>query len=355
MSVKLDNVLVALRSIKDPMTQKDITQGGSVKDLKIEGSKVSLKVTVTRASHAIETEIKDALKKVAGAETVELKLDSRNLPHAQSGVEGNQIPGVKNVIAVSSGKGGVGKSTVSSNLAAALVKIGYKVGLLDTDVYGPNIPTMLGVRQPPMARQDEARGEILIPLEAHGLQLMSMGFLVKGDQPMVWRGPMLHSVVSQFLFKVDWQELDYLIVDMPPGTGDVQLSLTQLVSLSGAVLVTTPQEVSQQDVRKAILMFEKVNVPILGIVENMSYFVCDQCEKRHTIFGEGGGQALAEKYRTHLLSQIPLASAVRESGDHGTPIVLHDPNSIQAKEFMSLARKVTELVSASAKIEVDQF
>lgn len=263
--------------------------------------------------------------------------------HSQAGasVSKNGIPGVRHIIAVSSGKGGVGKSTVSANLAVALQLLGHKVGLLDTDVYGPNIPLMMGVNEPPQGRNDETRGELLVPPQAHGVKVMSMGFLVKGDQPVVWRGPMLHSVVSQFLQKVDWGQLDYLVVDMPPGTGDVQLSMTQLVSVSGAVVVTTPQEVALQDVRKAILMFEKVGVPILGIVENMSYFIAPDTGNRYDIFGSGGGQKLAEKFKTKLLAQMPLNPAVRIAGDSGAPVVISKQGQAESQIWLELAKSVS--------------
>lgn len=265
------------------------------------------------------------------------------------------IPGVKNIIAVSSGKGGVGKSTVSTNLAMALKQAGFSVGLLDTDVYGPNIPTMMGVHETPQARQDEGRGEVLVPPVAHGVKLMSMGFLIKGDQPVVWRGPMLHSIVAQFIQKVDWGTLDYLVVDMPPGTGDVQLSLTQMVALAGAVLVTTPQEVAAQDVRKALLMFEKVGVPILGIVENMSFFVAPDTGKRYNIFGEGAGVALAEKYHTKLLAQIPLHSGIREAGDSGTPAAQRLKDSDEGRQWSELAKAVvTEVERGAQKVNALQ-
>jgi ATP-binding protein involved in chromosome partitioning len=272
-----------------------------------------------------------------------------------------RIPGVRRIIAVSSGKGGVGKSTVSSNLAAALASLGNKVGLLDADIYGPNQPTMMGVvAHEMMGRQDPDRGELIVPPEAHGLKVMSMGFLTKGDQPTVWRGPMLHSIVHQFLLKVDWGQLDYLVIDLPPGTGDVQISLTQAVPLDGAVMVTTPQEVAAQDVRKAILMFEKVGVPIVGIVENMSYFVAPDTGKRYNIFGEGAGQAIAEKFRTELLAQIPLEPTVREAGDSGTPVVLAQKNSAIAQSWMDLARTVeSKLVAmggtAETPIQIGEF
>jgi ATP-binding protein involved in chromosome partitioning len=251
------------------------------------------------------------------------------------------VEGIKNIVAVSSGKGGVGKTTVAVNLAAALAARGLKVGLLDTDVYGPNVPLMVGVDEQP--RVD---GQKILPIEAHGLKVMSMGFLSPGDRPVVWRGPMLHGVVRQFLSDVVWGELDYLIVDMPPGTGDVQLSLAQLVPVQGAVVVTTPQEVAAADVRKAINMFEQVGVPLVGVVENMSYFVCDGCEARHEIFGHGAGDALVAQFKTELLGRIPIASRVRESGDAGTPIVLADPGSEAGLAFAAVADAVARRIGS---------
>lgn len=345
MATTLDAVMVALRTVKDPEKGRDILSMNMVKDLKVEGDLVSLKVVVRspvrKVRDELERAVREALVTKAGATRVEIRMDV-DADKARVSPDKQGVPGVKHIIAVSSGKGGVGKSTVSANLAIALAKTGAAVGLLDSDVYGPNIPTMMGVNDAPQARMDDARGELIIPLEAHGVKVMSMGFLTRGDQPLVWRGPMLHSVVSQFLLKVDWGKLDYLVIDMPPGTGDVQLSLTQIAPVSGAVLVTTPQEVSLQDVRKAILMFEKVGVPILGIVENMSYFVCDSCDKKHHIFGSGGGQLLADKYHTTLLGQLPLSPIVREAGDTGTPVVIRNPESVQAKAFVELARTVGE-------------
>lgn len=275
-------------------------------------------------------------------------------PNANSKPVRAGIPGVKNIIAVSSGKGGVGKSTVSTNLALALQQQGFAVGLLDTDVYGPNIPTMMGVHETPQARQEEGRGEVLVPVMAHGVKLMSMGFLIKGDQPVVWRGPMLHSIVAQFIQKVDWGTLDFLVVDMPPGTGDVQLSLTQMVALAGAVLVTTPQEVAAQDVRKALLMFEKVGVPILGIVENMSYFIAPDTGTRYDIFGSGAGEALAEKYKTTLLAKIPLHSAIREAGDAGMPASLRLKDSAEGQQWAELAKRVVAEVQ-KGEVRVNAF
>jgi ATP-binding protein involved in chromosome partitioning len=254
------------------------------------------------------------------------------------------VPGVKNIIAVSSGKGGVGKSTVAVNLAMALAQVGYKVGLLDTDVYGPNVPIMVGVNEEP-----KTSGQKLLPHEAYKVKVMSIGFFNRGDRPVVWRGPMLHKAVGQFLYDVEWGELDYLIIDMPPGTGDVQLSLAQLVPVQGAVLVTTPQEVAMADVRKAFNMFEQVHIPVLGIVENMSYFICPNCSERHAIFGAGGGGELASLFKTTLLGQIPLASNVREAGDIGVPIVVGAPNSPHAAVFREIAKNVVAQVEAAAK------
>jgi ATP-binding protein involved in chromosome partitioning len=245
------------------------------------------------------------------------------------------VPGVRDIVAVSSGKGGVGKSTVAVNLAVALAQNGERVGLLDTDVYGPNVPIMVGVNAEP-----SVRGQRLIPHDAYSVKVMSLGFLNRGDKPVVWRGPMLHTAVRQFLYDVDWGNLDYLIVDMPPGTGDAQLSLAQLVPVQGAVLVTTPQEVAMADVRKAFHMFEQVHIPVIGIVENMSYFVCSECSTKHHIFGSGGGAELARRFNTTLLGEIPMSTAVREGGDTGVPIVVSAPDSPQGQAFKKIASNV---------------
>ncbi|MBC7691684.1 MAG: Mrp/NBP35 family ATP-binding protein [Methylotenera sp.] len=263
------------------------------------------------------------------------------------------IPGVHHIIAISSGKGGVGKSTVAVNLAAALALEGLQVGLMDTDVYGPNVPTMLGVTEQPTLEKDPVRGELLIPPVSRGVKVMSMGFLVSPDQAMIWRGPQLHSVVNQFCHQVKWGVLDFLIIDMPPGTGDVQLSLAQAVPVRAAILVSTPQEVSTQDVRKAHQMFEKVKIPVMGFVENMSYFKCDQCEKQHFLFGEGGGKLLARKFGKELMLQIPIVQKIREGGDEGRPIVIREPGSESAKLFRELARRVIEQADAFEKEGID--
>src|SRR5450432_4087905 len=242
------------------------------------------------------------------------------------------IAGVKNLIAVGSGKGGVGKTTVAVNLAIALARLGYKTGLLDADVYGPNVPLMMGTNQTP-----SAHGERIQPLENYGVKLMSMGFLNPGDKPLVWRGPMLHSVIQQFLRGVDWGELDYLVIDLPPGTGDVQLSLVQSAPITGAVIVTTPSDVALEDARKAVRMFEQVRVPILGIVENMSFLLCPHCQERIDVFSHGGGRTTAAEMNVHFLGELPMDPAVRVGGDTGQPIVLRKG---EGEPFLELARNV---------------
>ena len=350
-NVTSDAVLNALRTVQDPDLKRDLVSLDMIKDLEVRGDVVSVRVVLTTPAcpmkAKIEADVRAAILSVAGVSKAEIKMDAQ-VKRGGAVAGGNAIPGVSHVIAVSSGKGGVGKSTVAVNLAVALARTGARVGLMDADVYGPNVPTMMGVTEGPKLEQHPEKGEMFVPPVAHGIKVMSMGFLIQGDQPLAWRGPMLHNVVSQFCHKVSWGELDYLVVDMPPGTGDVQLSLAQLVPVTGAVVVSTPQEVSMQDVRKAINMFEKVRIPLLGIVENMSYFRCDGCEKKHTLFGEGGGQILAKKFRTELLAQLPIVSQVREGGDEGRPITLRDPSNEVSLLFKELAGKVAAQVSILA-------
>lgn len=264
-------------------------------------------------------------------------------PQTSQGKE-SIIPDVKYVIAVSSGKGGVGKSTVSVNLAVAMALTGAKVGLLDADIYGPNIPMMMGVTKPP-----EQRDGKITPAESHGVKLISMGFFVPEETAVVWRGPMVHTAIQQLFRDVLWGELDYLIIDLPPGTGDAQLTLTQLVPLTGAVTVTTPQEVALHDVRKGMMMFQKVNVPLLGIVENMSYFLCGHCGERTEIFSHGGGERAAAKLGVPFLGRIPIDPAIRDGGDSGMPIVIADPASPQSAAFRDIAQKIIAEVSAFGK------
>jgi ATP-binding protein involved in chromosome partitioning len=255
------------------------------------------------------------------------------------------IPGVRNIIAVGSGKGGVGKTTVSVNLAIALARLGYKTGLMDADVYGPNVPLMMGVNQPP-----GAVGERIQPLQNYGVKLMSMGFLSPGDKPLVWRGPMLHSVVQQFLRGVDWGELDYLVIDLPPGTGDVQLSLIQTAPVTGAVIVTTPSDVALEDARKAVRMFKEVKVPILGMVENMSFLTCPHCDERIDVFSTGGGRRTAEAMGVIFLGALPLDPHVRIGGDTGKPIATFGPDDKRAKGYYEIAQTVMKLAGEAASV-----
>lgn len=342
------SVLDALSNITDPDLRKDIVSLGFVKDLKIDGGNVSFRLVLTTPAcpvkEAFETEAKSLVGAIAGVENVQVTMDSE-VPQGR-GLTGNMtLPSVKNIIAVSSGKGGVGKSTVAVNLAVSLALDGAKVGLMDADVYGPNVPLMLGVG----IDQPKVFNNKIIPIEAHGVKMISMAVLAPADKPMILRGPMLHGVVRQFLTDVNWGELDYLIVDMPPGTGDVQLSLAQLVPVQGAVLVTTPQSVSLADVLRAMKMFETVAVPVLGVIENMSYFVPpDMPEKRYDIFGNGGGKRFAEENRAKFLGEVPLGIEVREAGDKGTPVVIANPDSPQAKAFRTVAEEVARQVSIEA-------
>lgn len=342
------SVLDALSLIIDPDLRKDIVSLGFVKDLKIEGGDVSFRIVLTTPAcpvkESFEAEARKLVGAVPGVANVSVTMDAQ-VPQGRGIANNVAVPGVKNIIAVSSGKGGVGKSTVAVNLAVSLALDGAKVGLMDADVYGPNVPLMLGVGH----RQPEVQGQKLKPLDAHGVKVISMALLVPPDKPMILRGPMLHGVVRQFLTDVNWGELDYLIVDMPPGTGDVQLSLAQLVPVQGAVLVTTPQAVSLSDVRRALAMFETVSVPVLGVIENMSYFVPpDMPEKRYNIFGEGGGRKFAEQHNVPFLGEVPLGLEVREGGDRGVPVVISNPESPQAKAFRQTAEEVARYVSIEA-------
>jgi ATP-binding protein involved in chromosome partitioning len=341
------DVYGALTQVQDPDLHKDIVRLGFVKDLKIEGGAVSFRIVLTTPAcpvkELLEGQARDVVSQLPGVTSVHVTMDAE-VPKGRGFGEKLQIPGVRNIVAVSSGKGGVGKSTVAVNLAVSLAQDGALVGLMDADVYGPNVPQMLGVGH----LQPQVNVNKLVPLEAHGIRLMSMAVLKPGDEPMIVRGPILHSLVRQFLQDVLWGELDYLIVDMPPGTGDVQLSLAQLVPVQGAVLVTTPQEVALADVRRALRMFETVNVPVLGVVENMSYFIAPDTGTRYNIFGEGGGQRLAADYSVPFLGAVPLGMEVREGGDKGVPVVVSDPASPQAQAFRHVAEEVARQVSIEA-------
>ncbi len=353
-TLSTEQVVQALRTVNDPDLKQDLVSLGMIRDLEVAGGRVSFRVVLTTPACPMKKQMEDECRQkvsaLPGVSEVKIKMDAevRRAGGATGGAAGagsQPIEGVQHIIAVSSGKGGVGKSTVAVNLAVSLALEGARVGIMDADIYGPNLPTMLGVTEDPVLEQHPRRGELFVPPTAHGLKVMSMGFLVKEDQPMAWRGPMLHSVVSQFCHKVNWGELDYLVVDMPPGTGDVQLSLSQVVPVTGTVMVTTPQEVSMQDVRKALVMFEKVRIPLLGIVENMSYFEVPGTSERHYLFGQDGGKALAARYRTDLLAQLPIVQKVREGGDSGRPVVVSDPTSPIAQQFRQLAQAVARQVS----------
>jgi ATP-binding protein involved in chromosome partitioning len=320
---------------------------GFIKDLKIAGGAVSFRVVLTTPACPVREQLQEQSRAVVaalpGVESVSVTMDAE-VPKGRGIGEKLIVEGVRNIVAVSSGKGGVGKSTVAVNLAVSLARDGARVGLMDADVYGPNVPLMLGVAD----MRPAINVNKLVPLEAHGIRLMSMAVLKPGDEPMIVRGPILHGLVRQFLQDVEWGELDYLIVDMPPGTGDVQLSLAQLVPVQGAVLVTTPQEVALADVRRALRMFEAVNVPVLGVVENMSYFIAPDTGTRYNIFGEGGGQRLSDEYGVPFLGAVPLGMKVREGGDSGVPVVVSDPDSPQAEAFRHVAEEVARQVSIEA-------
>jgi ATP-binding protein involved in chromosome partitioning len=340
-------VLDSLRQIIDPDLRKDIVTLGFIKDLRIDAGDVSFRIVLTTPAcpvkEQMESQANDIVRSLDGVNAVNITMDAE-VPQGRGIANNVAVPGVKNIIAVSSGKGGVGKSTVAVNLAVALAQNGAKVGLMDADVYGPNVPIMLGAA----GTEPKVFNNQLVPAEAHGIRMISMALLVPRDKPMILRGPMLHGVVRQFLSDVNWGELDYLIVDMPPGTGDVQLSLAQLVPVQGAVLVTTPQEVSLSDVRRAVKMFEQVNVPVLGVIENMSYFIAPDTGNKYEIFGKGGGQKLADEYGLNLLGEVPLGMEVREGGDTGVPVVISAPDSPQSAAFRHVAEEVARQVSIEA-------
>jgi ATP-binding protein involved in chromosome partitioning len=337
-----DEVLEALKAVQDPDLHRDIVSLGFVKQLTIEGGKVAFDLELTTPACPVKDQLKAECEQVVGAlpgvQDVAVKLSAQVRSPRPAG---SVMPGVKNVIAVASGKGGVGKSTVAANLALSLLAEGASVGLLDADIYGPSTPTMFGST----ARPQPAGENRIHPVFAQGLKIMSIGFLVDADQPMVWRGPMVHGALTQFLEQVEWGELDYVIVDMPPGTGDAQLTLTQRAPLAGAVIVTTPQQVSLIDARKGLKMFEQVKVPVLGIVENMSYFVCDGCDKQHDIFRRGGGKATAEELGVPFLGEVPIDIAVPLSGDEGQPIVARNPDSPAAIALRKVAREVARVLA----------
>jgi ATP-binding protein involved in chromosome partitioning len=336
-------VLDALRTVMDPDLNKDIVTLNFVKNLKIEDGKASFMLELTTpacpAKNTMEKLAREAVLKVNGIKEVETRMTSA-VPRGTADAGKQTIEGVKNIIAVGSGKGGVGKTTVTVNLAVALAQTGAAVGLMDADIYGPNVPLMMGILGQPHAIDNRIQ-----TLSNYGVKVMSMGFLANDDTPVIWRGPMLHNIVQQFIRQVDWGILDYLLIDLPPGTGDVQLSLTQTVPLTGAVVVSTPQDVALLDARKAILMFRQVRVEVLGIVENMSYFQCPKCNERTPIFSHGGGAQTASGYGVPFLGEVPLDMSLRQAGDAGRPIVATNSESPVSRAFVEIAEKVASQVS----------
>ncbi|MDX1522582.1 MAG: Mrp/NBP35 family ATP-binding protein [Anaerolineae bacterium] len=335
-------VLATLEQVLEPNLEKDLVSLNLVKDLKIEGGNVIFSVHLTTPDTPTKKKIEEsataAVSRLDGVESVTITFENR-VP-SDLRLLGKMNIGVRNAIAVASGKGGVGKSTMSTNLALSLALDGAKVGLLDADLYGPNIPMMMGIDERPRGQNDK-----IIPPENYGVKLMSMGFLVPPDQAVIWRGPMIHNALRQFLQDVEWGDLDYLIVDLPPGTGDASLSLTQSLSLTGAVIVTTPQQVALSDVVRGVQMFEQLNVPILGAIENMSYFIAPDTGNRYDIFGHGGGAEMARKVGIDFLGEVPLEPEVRLGGDEGQPIVIRDETSAAAQAIREVARKIAASVS----------
>ncbi|AFY43126.1 Mrp/NBP35 family ATP-binding protein [Nostoc sp. PCC 7107] len=346
------SVLEVLRPVQDPELRKSLVELNMIRNVNIDGGKVSFTLVLTTPAcplrEFIVEDCEKAVKKLPGVTEVKVEVTAET-PQQKNVPDRNGVPGIKNILAVSSGKGGVGKSTVAVNVAVALAQTGAKVGLLDADIYGPNDPTMLGLGDAKIAVRSTDKGEVLEPAFNHGVKLVSMGFLIDKDQPVIWRGPMLNGVIRQFLYQVEWGELDYLIVDMPPGTGDAQLTLTQAVPMAGAVIVTTPQTVALLDARKGLRMFQQMNVPILGIVENMSYFIPpDMPDKQYDIFGSGGGNKTATELGVPLLGCVPLEISTRVGGDSGVPIVVAEPDSASAKALKAIALTIAGKVSVAA-------
>ncbi len=347
MQVEQTSVLAALKVVRDPDLNRDIVSLGFIKDLQIEGGRVAFTIELTTPACPVKDQMRDqaraAVLQVPGVAAVDVRMSAR-VREAVAAEGARQLPpGVKNIIAVGAGKGGVGKTTVAVNLAIALAKCGSKVGMIDGDIYGPNVPIMLG-----MKAQLTTDGQKIVPAEKYGLQVISMGFLTADDAPIIWRGPMLHGALQQFFREVRWVELDYLVVDLPPGTGDVALSLSQTVPVAGAIIVTTPQQVSLADTRRAVAMYKKLNIPPLGIVENMSYFVCTNCQHEADIFGRGGGEQMAGDMGIPFIGRIPIYQPIREGSDNGVPLMISEPDSPAARAFMAAAERAAAQVSIAS-------
>jgi len=347
--VDTQSILEVLRPVQDPELRKSLVELNMIRNVQVDNGNVQFTLVLTTPAcplrEFIVEDCERAVKTLPGVETVQVEVTAET-PQQKALPDRQGIAGVRNILAISSGKGGVGKSTVAVNVAVALAQAGAKVGLLDADIYGPNTPTMLGLSTAEVKVQ---QGDILEPAFNYGVRLVSMGFLIDPDQPVIWRGPMLNGIIRQFLYQVNWGELDYLLVDMPPGTGDAQLTLAQAVPMAGAVIVTTPQTVALQDARRGLRMFQQLNVPVLGIVENMSYFVPpDLPDRQYDIFGSGGGQKTSDELGLPLLGCIPLEMALRTGGDRGTPIVVAEPESASARALTEVAQQVAARVSVVA-------
>jgi ATP-binding protein involved in chromosome partitioning len=342
-----DAVLNALRVVVDPDIRRDIVTLGFVKDLSISDGQVAFTIELTTPACPVKEQLREqaatVVRSLGGVSQVDVQLTAKVRSASAPETGRPPLPGVKNVIAVGAGKGGVGKTTVAVNLAVALAKCGGRVGLLDGDIYGPNIPLMLG-----LSTQLTTDGKQIVPAEKYGVQVVSIGFLTQDDAPIIWRGPMLHGAIQQFFREVAWRDLDYLIVDMPPGTGDVALSMSQTVPVVGSIVVTTPQQVSLSDSRRAVKMYQKLNIPTIGLVENMSYYQCTNCHHEADIFGHGGGEKLATELGVPFLGRLPVYQPIREGSDAGVPLVVGEPASPAAKAFLTLAERAAAQVSITA-------
>ncbi|OGT18939.1 MAG: ATPase [Gammaproteobacteria bacterium RBG_16_57_12] len=347
-AITRQQVETALKDYRDPYLGRDLVAAKAIKNIAIDGTRVRVDIELGFPARGYQSDLKASLQPllaaIPGVTAVEVNVSCQVISHAaQQGVA--PIKGVKNIIAVASGKGGVGKSTTAVNLALALAAEGAKVGILDADIYGPSQPTMLGTHEPPQTKDDKT----MEPVMALGLQSMSIGYLIDEETPMVWRGPMVTQALQQLLNDTNWHDLDYLVVDLPPGTGDVQLTLAQKVPVSGAVIVTTPQDIALLDARKALRMFEKVAVPVLGIVENMSIHICSQCGHEEHIFGRGGGEKMARQYQVDFLGALPLDIQIRQQADGGYPTVVQDPEGRIAQIYRDIARHVAARLSLRGK------
>lgn len=340
-------VLDALRSVRDPDLHRDIVALKFVKSLRIDGGRVAFTIELTTPACPVKDQMRDQAREavlgVPGVTSVEVEMTAQVRSAVSAEAGRMPVEGVKNIIAVGAGKGGVGKTTVAVNLAIALSQAGGRVAVIDGDIYGPNVPIMLGI-----STQLTTDGQKIVPAEQYGIQLVSMAFLTNDDAPVIWRGPMLHGVIQQFFREVRWRDIDYLVVDLPPGTGDVALSLSQSVPVSGSVVVTTPQTVSVADTRRAVRMYQKLNVPTLGLIENMSHFVCPTCAHESDIFGKGGGEALAAELQIPFLGRIPLYEPIRVGGDTGVPIVVGQPDSPAARAFRAAAERLAAQLSIAS-------